>query len=160
MARFRSIAIFLIFAAAAWPVLAGTYKWVDENGVTNYSNKPPLGKVSKTQVVEERISVVAPDPSVGWAIAAMRARAARQAQYDEAYWQQRLRYMLAAQTSYPTAYGMGYGPYTNSYYPYYPYYAPFFAVGSARRFSTSFMHPSSFLSSGRRTTHAGRGSFR
>ncbi len=160
----RCLAILLILAAAAPPVVAETYKWVDEKGVVNYSNKLPPGKVPKTQLVEERISIVAPDPSIGLAIAAMHARAARQAQYDEAEWLQRQRIMLAARPGagyascpYRTDCGMGYDPNTNSYYP---YYAPAFVVGAASRLPPVFMQRSSFSSGGMGTMRSGRGSFR
>ena len=145
--------------AAAAPLCAETYKWVDKNGVVNYSNRLPSATVTKAQLVEERISIVAPDPSVGWAIAAMRARAARQAQYDEADWQQRLRLMVARQASYPTTYGMVYDPYVDSFNPYYPYYAPLFAVGAGRRSTPGFMHTSSFSIGGTHMAHSVRGGF-
>jgi hypothetical protein len=164
MAGRCSLAILFILAAAAPPVLAETYKWVDEKGVTNYSNKPPPGKVSKPQIVEERISVVAPDPSLGPAIATMRARTARQAQYDEADWQRRQRFMLAAQTDYSSAYcpygadcGMGYGP--PAYYPY-SYSGSVFVAGTSRRFTPVFTHRSSFSSGRTGTMRSGRGSLR
>jgi Domain of unknown function (DUF4124) len=39
---------------------AEIYKWVDDNGVTNYSNTPPASRKATTriQAVEERISVI------------------------------------------------------------------------------------------------------
>ena len=132
------MAIFLIAAAA--PAAADTYKWLDANGVVNYSNAPPPETAAKAKRVGERISVVAPDPSLGPAIAAMNARAARRAQYEEADWQMRQRYLLAARASYPAnayagAYGTGYDPYATPYYP--VAYAPVFVAGAVRRFSPS-----------------------
>ena len=48
----------LLLTAAALPARAETYKWVDEKGVTNYSNAPPAGaKAPKAvQKVEDRLS--------------------------------------------------------------------------------------------------------
>ena len=46
---------------------AETYKWVDDKGVTNYSNAPPpSAKSAKAlKTVEERISVYQHDPNLG-----------------------------------------------------------------------------------------------
>ena len=89
--------------AAAAPVYADTYKWIDDKGVTNYSDSPPSAKASKAQVVTDRISIVSSDPSLRSAIAEFRTRAARQAEFDEADWLQRQRLMLAEETAYPNA---------------------------------------------------------
>ena len=132
------LAIFLVAAAA--PAAADTYKWLDAKGVVNYSNAPPPETAARAKRVGERISVVSPDPSLGPAIAAMNARAAQRAYYDEADWQMRQRYLLAARASYPpnayaSAYGTGYDPYAGAYYP--VAYAPLFVAGAVRRFSPS-----------------------
>ncbi len=127
-------AMFLALAVAIPTAAAGTsYKWVDDNGVVNYSNTPPPEKFARAKVVGERISVVPSDPSFGAAVAAMNARAAQRAQYEEADWQMRQRYLLAtARPSYPPgAYGTGYDPYGSSYYPL--VYAPAFVAGAFRR---------------------------
>lgn len=60
--------------ACALALLAGTavaggaelYKWVDENGVVNYSNTPPpkTAKGKPPTIVDEQISVYTPDPAV------------------------------------------------------------------------------------------------
>jgi hypothetical protein len=136
------LVIFLVLAAAAPAVAAGTYKWVDDNGVVNYSNTPPPEKFAKAKVVGERISVVPTDPSLGAVIAAMNARAAQRAQYEEADWQMRQRYLLAMArpSAAPSAYGAGYDAYAGSYYP--VAYVPFFTVRTAR-------HPAPFF--GRRS---------
>jgi hypothetical protein len=131
--RFMSIMSILLFLAAATPaVAAGTYKWVDDNGVVNYSNTPPPEKFAKASVVGERISVVPTDPALGAAIAAMNVRAAQRAQYEEADWQMRQRYLLATArpSSAPNAYGAGYDVYAAPYYP--VAYVPFFTVRTAR----------------------------
>ncbi|HET7198858.1 MAG TPA: DUF4124 domain-containing protein [Burkholderiales bacterium] len=108
-------------AAAAAPLHAQTYKWVDEKGVVNYSNKPPAAAKAKAQVVEDRLSVSS-DPELTAATAAMRALGAQRAALAEQEWLQRQRLMLAAQaTPYSTSpcpyrvdcgspFGYGYGP--------------------------------------------------
>ena len=96
----RAPAIVLILAMAASPALAETYKWVDAKGVVTYSDTPPPSMAAKPQVVEERVSVIPPDPTIGPAIAAMQARAERRAQFEEADYLQRQRYMLEAQATY------------------------------------------------------------
>ena len=62
------IAITTLLAAA--PVAAQLYKWVDENGVTNYSNQPPANpKAAKNlRPVEDRLSVYSPDEGLTQAI--------------------------------------------------------------------------------------------
>ena len=47
---------------AVCPALAGTYKWIDEKGVVNYSNHPPPEATRTGQSVEERVSHYSPDP--------------------------------------------------------------------------------------------------
>lgn len=51
------------------------YKWVDERGVTNYSDQPPSATVKKQGVIENRVSVYTPDPLLVRAVEAERARA-------------------------------------------------------------------------------------
>ncbi|TMG77503.1 MAG: DUF4124 domain-containing protein [Betaproteobacteria bacterium] len=41
---FRALLHFLLFMATAVPALAQVYKWVDENGVTHYGERPPQGR--------------------------------------------------------------------------------------------------------------------
>ena len=136
----------ILLCAAAAPLHAETYKWVDEKGVTNYASTPPSGKLSKAKIVEERISVVPSDPSLGPAIAAMRARADRQAEYAQAEWLQRQRFALAAQTSaayaqcpYRADCGTDYDRFA---YPY--YYPPVVVVRGLNRFLPVHMRTASF----------------
>ncbi len=162
------LAILFSFAAAAPPALADTYKWVDDKGVTNYSNKPPPGNAAKAQLVEERISVIGADPSVRHAAAAMHDRAARRAQYDEADYLQRLRIMAAQRgyagtgpnCPYGTDCGTGYG--ASTYYPSYayPYAGSVFVAAVPMRSSTVFTQRSFFLSGGSGSMRSGRGSSR
>jgi uncharacterized protein DUF4124 len=100
MASGRLSMAFAILAAAAMPALAETYKWVDARGVVNYSNKPPPAQAAKQVVVEERLSVVAADPSLAPAVRAMNARAARRAEYELADWELRQRLALDAPPNY------------------------------------------------------------
>lgn len=128
----RSSAIVLILAMAASPVLAETYKWVDAKGVVNYSSSPPPSAAMKPQVIEDRVSVIPPDPSIGPAIAAMQARAERRAQYEEADYLLRQRYMLEAQLT-QMNYAAAADAYAAAYAPYYGY-GGWGYVSGARRF--------------------------
>ena len=62
------IAIVAVLAAA--PACAQLYKWVDAQGVTNYSNQPPTDpKTAKNlRPVEDRLSVYSPDQGLLQAI--------------------------------------------------------------------------------------------
>lgn len=165
----RSPAIVLILAMAASPVLAGTYKWVDAKGAVTYSDSPPPSMAVKSSVVEERVSVIPPDPSIGPAVAAMQARAARRAQDEEADYLQRQRYMLEAQANYAATtcpYGSNCGVgYASAYYPY-GYGGWGYRTGGARRGPPYAMHhrasfrPGVGAAPGRGPAPAGRGSFR
>jgi hypothetical protein len=54
--------VILITILAAASASAQVYKWVDERGVTNYSNQPPAGRAAKNVgLVEDRISVYSSD---------------------------------------------------------------------------------------------------
>jgi uncharacterized protein DUF4124 len=154
----RLLPALLLILAAAPPALAETYKWVDRNGTVNYSNKPPQENPAKAQRVAERISVVAADPSMQRAAAAMRERAERRAQYEEADWQRRRHFLLAAQPDAPADYAMGYGPVPVFYSPY-SYGGAVFTAGVVRRSPPFFMH-GSFSKGGRGTMHSAQGTFR
>lgn len=67
----------LLVAVAFLPlpsISAQIYKWVDEHGVTNYSNHRPAQGVKGGQVgtVKNRISVYSPDPHLSQAVDAFR----------------------------------------------------------------------------------------
>ena len=73
----RTVIQLLIFSAAIWatvPASAELYKWVDERGVTNYSNAPPpaAATANKLTRVENKISVYTPDESFMQAVKAWR----------------------------------------------------------------------------------------
>ena len=111
LAGMRRSALLLLVLLA--PVAqAQTYKWVDERGVVNYSNKPPP-TAAKAQPVEDRISVYASEPLLAQGAAVDRRLAALDAE-----WLQRQRLMAYAAAATPAApvyddYRMGsyYGPY-------------------------------------------------
>jgi len=136
MAARCSLAI-LLLALAAPPIQAETFKWVDEKGVTNYSNNPPPpGKAAKSlQTVEDRISTYETDPSL---IRAM-ARPHRP-DYAEAEWLQRQR-LMAMNAGYldcasPYESDCGYRGYRSSaYYPYATFWV--FRSRAARSISRS-----------------------
>ena len=135
----RSSAIVLILAMAASPVLAGTYKWVDAKGVVTYSDSPPPSTATKPKVVEERISVMAPDPKFASAAAALDARLARRAQYEEADYALRQRYMLEAQLTQMNYAAAADAYAAAAYAPYYGY-GGWGYVGGARGFGPSVAH--------------------
>jgi len=64
------IALVAILASA--PASAQVYKWLDERGVTNYSNQPPTDAAKKVAIVEDKISVYTPDKALMQAIEAAR----------------------------------------------------------------------------------------
>ena len=118
--------VLLIVLAAAAPLAhAETYKWVDEKGVTNYSNTPPpAGKAkSAVQPVEERLSVIASEPSAANAIT---PAVMQRLQAMEAEWLQRQR-LMAASAPYVSAAAGCPSPYRGDciydearFYPYVP----------------------------------------
>lgn len=68
--------IVLVAILATAPACAQLYKWVDERGVTNYSNQPPADPkaAKKLLPVEDRISVYTPDKAFTQAVEAARRR--------------------------------------------------------------------------------------
>lgn len=71
----RLVATLAAFLVAV-PAFAQVYKWVDENGMTNYSGKPPteVKAGTKLDTVPEKITVYTPDKAL---VQAMQARAQR-----------------------------------------------------------------------------------
>lgn len=99
------------------------YKWVDQRGITNYSDKPPAAGVKKPGVIENRVSVYTPDPQLAQAMQAERARAiddlrtGRRARDIQADWL--ARQYLAAARAYPADPCAGsYDPQCTGYMPY------------------------------------------
>jgi hypothetical protein len=68
--RYARFILMLTVAACAPASAQQLYKWVDERGVTNYSNHPPADPKSAKNVrpVEDRLSVYSPDPGLTQAI--------------------------------------------------------------------------------------------
>src|SRR5688572_18799450 len=55
----------VLLAIVAVPALAQTYRWVDENGVTNYGPKPPAGRTAQPVDTQPRNTIdTAPVPKV------------------------------------------------------------------------------------------------
>jgi Domain of unknown function (DUF4124) len=67
------VAALSMLGAVAAPA-AQLYKWVDERGVTNYSNQPPVNPNAAKNLgpVEGNLSVYSPDPALTRAVAAYR----------------------------------------------------------------------------------------
>jgi hypothetical protein len=139
MARNCAPALVVILALVASSVQAETYKWVDAKGVVTYSDSPPPSTAAKPKVVEERISVMAPDPRFASAAAALDARLARRAQYEEADYALRQRYMLEAQLTQMNYAAAADAYAAAAYAPYYGY-GGWGYVGGARRFGPNVAH--------------------
>jgi hypothetical protein len=140
--RMRTVplsAIALLLALAAAPAAAETYKWVDAKGVVTYSDTPPPSTAAKPQVVAERVSVMPPDPMFTAAAAALEARLARRAQYEEADYALRQRYMLEAQLT-QMNYAAAADAYAEAAYAAYYGYGGWGYVGNARRFGPKVTH--------------------
>jgi hypothetical protein len=121
------LALLLLVMVVAGSAHAETYKWVDDKGRVNYSNTPPpsAGKAKQIRAVEERVSVYQTDPEYE---RYLRQRAAQIDAAREAEWQERRRYLVAAQAAYPPAdYNQA------SYYPDYYGYAYGYIVGGGQR---------------------------
>jgi hypothetical protein len=163
-------ALLLSLAAAAPEAAQQTYKWVDARGVVNYSNAPPAEAAARVQVVDQRISIIGPDPSVRLAAAAMREREAQRAEYEEREWQRRQSALLMQQSS-ASAYcyhgaDCGASYYPEARYPYYysyPYfygsrYGGAFLIGRLRPHPAPHVHKGpSLYSRGVATRGGGRG---
>ncbi|OGA54526.1 MAG: hypothetical protein A3G24_13820 [Betaproteobacteria bacterium RIFCSPLOWO2_12_FULL_62_13] len=74
-----TLPIVLVAILATAPAFAQVYKWVDERGVTNYSNQPPADPKTarKLALVEDGLSVYTPDKAFMQAVDAFRQRSAR-----------------------------------------------------------------------------------
>lgn len=143
----RLVTACALLLLAAAPLRAETYKWVDEKGVTNYSNAPPPEAAAKAAPIEERVSTLPTDPAFVQEVAAMRARALRRAELEETEWLQRQQILAAAAAAPAPSNGCGYradcgvpfGP-TYTYHP--AVYAPVFTAVGFRRHAPGFKHRS------------------
>lgn len=127
----------LLASLVLFPVVAHAelYKWIDERGITNYSNQPPATAhaARKSRVVEDKVSVYTPDRTLTQAVEAARTRAVddirtgRRERQIEAEWLAR-QSLASAQSQYvdPCAGDPG-----CSGYGMYPY-APLASYGSHR----------------------------
>lgn len=172
----RAPAIVLILAMAASPALAETYKWVDAKGVVTYSDTPPPSTAAKPQVVAERVSVMPPDPMFAAAAAALEARLASRAQYEEADYARRQQYMLEAQLTQMNYAAAADAYAAAAYAPYYGYGGLGYVTGAGRRGHRPHVspygnywdypvypaayRPGAGAVHARGATHSGRGSFR
>jgi hypothetical protein len=74
----RVVAFVALLVAAMPAISAELYKWVDEKGVTNYSNEPPpKGANAKVIVPDDRLSVYTPDEATKQSIERSKERFAR-----------------------------------------------------------------------------------
>jgi hypothetical protein len=74
----RVFALVAFLVAATSGTSAELYKWVDEKGVTNYSNEPPpKGVNAKVIVPDDRVSVYTPDEATKQSIERSKERLAR-----------------------------------------------------------------------------------
>lgn len=96
LAAMRAL-LFVLATTAMAPLYAQTYKWVDERGVVNYSNVKPPARPAQALPIEDRVSVVSPDPNLAAATAAAAAQSARQAEYAHQEWLARQQGMMQAQ---------------------------------------------------------------
>src|SRR5262249_19130557 len=73
------LALALAAVVSAAPVAAALYKWVDERGVTHYSDKKPDDPKSsdKVKTVAGNLSVYSPDKSLLQAVEVARVRASQ-----------------------------------------------------------------------------------
>jgi hypothetical protein len=97
----------LLLAALAFSAHAQTYKWVDANGVVNYSNTPPP-TAAKATTVPERISNYSPDPSLARAVDMNRRQDGADTEWLQRQW------LMAMQQATPTAPAPDVA---NTYYP-------------------------------------------
>jgi hypothetical protein len=86
----------LLLATFAFSAHAQTYKWVDANGVVNYSNTPPP-VASNATTVPERISNYAPDPALSRAVDLDRRPASADTEWLQRQW------LMAMQQATPPA---------------------------------------------------------
>lgn len=166
MSEARPYAIALLFALAATPAAAETYKWVDAKGVVNYSSTPPPSAAGKPQAIEERVSVIPADPAFAPAAAALEARLARRAQYEEADFARRQQYMLDAQMT-QMSYAAAADAYAAAAYAPYGYGGWGYLTGGSRRWypnATSYRGSIRFGAAGpghsRPIARGGRGALR
>ena len=80
----RSACLLLVIAASAMPAVAQVYKWVDEKGVTHYSETPPPDKKASKVDTGPANAPVAPTPDWKQKELESKQRGLQQKQSDEA----------------------------------------------------------------------------
>jgi hypothetical protein len=125
----RLLALAFLAASAAH---AETYKWVDQNGVVNYSNTPPPAAAKNAQTITERVSTYELDPALRQAVAYGPSPYEQMLQQE---WLQRQR-LMAERQNVQTIYDNPVEPYRAAYPGYY-YPASFVRPVQHRRQSFS-----------------------
>jgi hypothetical protein len=71
---FGTAALLIAVTLAGSPVSAQLYKWVDERGVTNYSDQAPVdaATLNKLRPIDNRVSVYSPDAALTSAVESLR----------------------------------------------------------------------------------------
>ncbi len=137
------IQLLVVVAAglAAAPACAELYKWVDAQGVTNYSSEPPSDPkaAKKLTRVENTISVYTPDEPFMQAVKALRERNIKTLSEPEPERQQVA--SMQPQSPYEQCLASGRPDCDTQYGDYYPGYLPGFAVFRGRSVQpTRFLH--------------------
>ena len=124
------------------PASAELYKWVDERGVTNYSNTPPPNPAAAKKLtgVENKISVYTPDESFMQAVKALRERSIKALTEPEPPRQQVVRIPPLQPSPYENCLAAGRVGCDDLYASYYPSYLP-----GAVFFPTRGVYPTRFL---------------
>jgi hypothetical protein len=129
----RPVIQWLIFLAAICtmaPASAELYKWVDERGVTNYSNEPPPASPTANKVtrVGNKISVYTPDESFMQAVKAVREQSIKKLTEPEPERSPVARIGPPQQSGYEQCLASGRMGCEDLYNTYYPLYATGAAV--------------------------------
>jgi len=134
----------LIAAAASLPASAELYRWVDERGVTNYSNErpPATATAKKLTNVADKVSVYTPDEQLIKAVKAMRERSLQTAAEPEAPRNPVARIAAQPQSGYEQCLMSGRIGCEELYSTYVRTYLPGVAVAALRGVQpTRFLHP-------------------
>src|SRR6266404_1249976 len=125
--------ILLAASLATAPVYAELYKWVDAQGVTNYSSEPPSDPkaAKKLTRVENTISVYTPDEGFMQSVKALRERNIKALSEPEPERQQ-VASMQPPLSLYEQCLASGRPDCDAQYGDYYPGYLPGFAVFRGR----------------------------
>lgn len=137
------LSIVLAASLAAMPACAELYKWVDERGVTNYSNDPPSDPKSAKKLVrvENKLSVYTPDEGFMQAVKALRERSIKTLSEPEPERQTQQFSIIQPQSPYERCLASGRLDCDAPYGGYYPAYLPGVVIFRGRPIqSTRFLH--------------------